>query len=194
MFDARPPLTNMMVSSKQKRRSWTGNTFSSDVCNSQRKGTVLCISENTQDKARKCEVAGRLGSSEQEAGGDVWAFAEADSESGKEPWQAGKWLAAKMRNENEQWECVSRAASWMRAWTLWSPRFGSFGSESSQVSEIFDLVILNLLGSALFSSCNNVAGVERAEKSSEETTSTVKIFRGLNFHPIHHHRPSSSSF
>ena len=42
-----------------------------------------------QDKARQCEVAGRLGSPEQEAGGDVWAFAEANSEPGKEPWQAG---------------------------------------------------------------------------------------------------------
>ena len=112
MFDARPPLTNMMVSSKQKRRSWTGNTFSSDACISQRKGEVLCISENTQDKARKCEIAGRLGSSEQEAGGDVWAFAEADSESGKEPWQAGKWLTAKilfLSNENV-W--AGRPAGW----------------------------------------------------------------------------------
>ena len=36
-------------------------------------------------------------------------------------------------------QCVSRPASWMRDWTLSSPRFGSFGSESSQVAEIFDV-------------------------------------------------------
>ena len=128
-----------MVSSKPKRRSWTGYSFSSSH-KERWTSIVLCISENTQDEARKCEVEGRLGSSEQEAGGDVWGFAEADSESGKEPWQAGGWEAA----QNSIWEwgvqCVSRPASWMRAWTLWSPRFGSFGSESSQVAEIFDVI------------------------------------------------------
>ena len=99
----------------------------------------LCNFVCTQDKAGKCKVARRLGSPEQEAWRDVWGFAEADSESGKEPGQAGgRQRKCQLKNEDKMCHC--RPASWMRAWTLWSLRFGSLGSGSSQVPEILHVI------------------------------------------------------
>ena len=176
MFHAtRPLLTNMMVSWNQKRRNWKGELFL-HMPHLIMNGDKACFYRTKLDNVKLREDLVRQNKKLEEM------FELLQKQIQNLARNLDKQVAKScFRGSSIGGQCVSRPASWMRDWTLSSPRFGSFGSESSQVAEIFDVRCQTLIKFILtvFSSWNNL---DRCWESRKELRGNNEHSKDLHVH------------
>ena len=176
MFHAtRPLLTNMMVSWNQKRRNWKGELFL-HMPHLIKNGDKACFYRTKLDNVKLREDLVRQNKKLEEM------FELLQKQIQNLARNLDKQVAKScFRGSSIGGQCVSRPASWMRDWTLSSPRFESFGSESSQVAEIFDVRCQTLIKFilAVFSSWNNL---DRCWESRKELGGNNEHSKDLHVH------------